>query len=121
MNDLDDALILEDYDRMISAIKSLIPEKFKYTMVESSNQFRNYLKQGKKAKLYFLDDIVPWIDGEEKRCFIAHANMLKHEDEKAKIFYMGSSPNEISEQYCKEKGIEIISKSDIYKKLVELI
>lgn len=104
-----DALILEDFDFYRERMQADIAPGRRIAFATNSEEYRNILKSS-KAKLYFLDDVVPDLDGENRFLFLTHCPMLLRLNPDAKVYYIGSNPYSAVKQYCAGNKIEIIER-----------
>ncbi len=111
-----DVLILEDGNNWSECIQDDFRGKnINYRIVKDSREFRDFLTSGEQAKLYFLDDSVPSINGEEEFLFLEHCSLLLEKNPEAKVIYTGSVPGKKQKEFCKEHEIELLNKGEIYE------
>ena len=111
---MDDALILEDGRANLEIILSRIPRGYSISVARDSSEFRRYLEFG-EAKIYFLDDTVPGVDGVPDRRFIENCELLLKRNAKARVYYIGSTPRPMEEAYCDQNMIPIIDRDRIHE------
>lgn len=111
-----DALILEDeYQK---TILDGICAGVNFKIVSTSTEFQMYLRNNGRAKLYFLDNYVPRREGEEIRAELEfNYKALKRFVPDAKVFYIGSDPEERIINFCSNNNIQIISKYEVGKQI----
>jgi hypothetical protein len=107
-----DALILEDFDFYRERMQAEIAPGMQIAFATNSAEYRSILKSS-KARMYFLDDVVPDLDGENKFLFLTHCPMLLRLYPDAKTYYIGSNPGTAVKQYCARNKIEIIQRDNV--------
>ena len=110
---MEDIFILEDNTIDRRRMEGQIPEELTYVLAKDGREFEDYLANDGRARLYFLDDMVPDSSGNAGFHFIKHCTHLTELRPDAKVFYTGSVPGSREEAYCGEHDIQIVQKSEI--------
>ncbi len=115
-----DVLVLEDDSISRRHISRVMPTGASCEYADSVTQFREFLEGGGKAKLYILDDRVPFSPGGKSEDnpanphFIDNCIALYNRQPDAKVFYNGICPGSEENKFCKEHSIEMPMKHDIF-------
>lgn len=117
MPELVDVLLLED-NQMDSepALVGLARIPLKAVLVRSFKELQQFLDRGDRARLYFLDDIVPMFTEDQSsltRRFRQSYNELRFYEPGARVFYTGSNARAEEQGFCRDQGIEIVKKYEI--------
>ena len=111
-----DVLILEDNPISQKHIGKVMPEGANCKYTGSVLEFIEFFGLGGKAKLYLMDDRVPFSQGDlPSPQFIANCGTLYSKHPDAKVFYNGSCPGLNEEIFCNDHGIEILSEKGIFE------
>ncbi|MBU2615610.1 MAG: hypothetical protein KKC19_00735 [Nanoarchaeota archaeon] len=116
-----DLLILEDDFEIIKEIRNVVPEEYGVRFCTATSEFKDFLESDEKARLYFLDDNVPWEPNTKDRYETPSAQfdynvaelLIFHPE--AKVFYTGSFPDTSARRLIQEHSIKRIDKSEIGK------
>lgn len=109
-----DVLVLEDDGRLFADLTYSFPEGVSYKHIENTDEFRKYLSDGNRARLYILDDTVPVsADQNPVPQFVDNHILLCSQDPDAEVLYTGSTPAALQKEYCSRMGIPMIQKIEI--------
>ena len=116
-----DILILEDDAISRSHIDRQMPDWATCEYADSVDEFRRFLDEGGRARLYLMDDRIPHLPGGEKSYdpaeahFIDNCEALYARQPDAKVLYTGTMPGSEEKKFCEEHNIQMPGKRDIFE------